>query len=1152
MANLLSILRRRTEIVRLSQQDYLAQLATTPLYPFQSTLYSVGRRPVETVPNSYLGYAEAAYASCTVVGACMRVRRDIFSQARFTWRERTDDGTGSLSYDDGLDLLARPWPNGTTGQLLTKMITDVDLCGNAYVVNEGDRLRWRRPDWMFVVLSGDPNVDDAVDVLGYVYTPGGCGLGEGRPYTVAEVAHWAPIPRPGSEYIGMSWMTSALREIQADKHATDHKLNFFVNGATLGPVFRLPATMTAEQFKKFRAANEEAHVGVENAYRPLYIGGGAEVTLSAATFQQLELKATQGAGESRIASNAGIHPTIAGFSEGLAGSSLNAGNFTAARRLVADITLHKLWQDACDTLASFVEVPDGKELWIRESAIPFLREDAKDAAEIFAVDAQSATVLVREGYEPESVTPAVAQRNVLLLKHSGALSVQLQEPGAQLEQRSQVIDGEVVVRELTRRFDPSQPRDPHGRWSLVGFVSHLLGSVGEARVWHDPEEREGGPSVEVAVGSADYLHDWDEHITAPWKARQHEDESREVDFFGEELADLHTSLGKAADAAAAGRRYHEEHYGSDHGLLVVDSDGTAVTLSNHYLSEPDQFEDEAAEQLEDEAWQAHWAARPPSDEDNDDEDEWTPSVTDAQIKARSEQLLAKTEHPQTVLTPDQARRLAESLAQASPEASRAGWNPAEHPRNPRGTPGGGRFRSVAARILDALDAWENGDRKPLKGFNREQLRQEARRRGIRLRRGESLEEIRDKLLAGHRKGSAGKAAPEAPRPRQPQPSRPRSRRDGLDAMDDRDLHDLAVEYGIPPVGLGTADRAALIGRLRTVGATAPGSGVQASRRPTVGLRVSLLLNTWSNGDGPDDPLETGFTREQLRQAARSRNISLPRGASEHTIRQALYDSVRGPARQRRASVGSLTPMGDLFGPRMNEVERTRRVKEIFEGDFGGLTTVVDSVYRDRYRSGGTVSISVRGRVLDSNGYQVGSFSRQYGEAGGRLTAYHAYLQISGSVQGNGFSNAFNGHLINWYRHSGVESVSVHANIDVGGYTWASFGYDFADESDAVTMADRFRRTLRSLETTGGYSGGRRPRGAGMQTADQVAALRTLLARVDNSRFGQPGYPTAYEFSQAGRWPGAGGRRDVWIGKALMLGTSWHGRLDLTSPSPTGP
>lgn len=388
---------------------------------------------------------------------------------------------------------------------------------------------------------------------------------------------------------------------------------------------------------------------------------------------------------------------------------------------------------------------------------------------------------------------------------------------------------------------------------------------------------------------------------------------------------------------------------------------------------------------------------------------------------------------------------------------------------------------------------------------------------------------------------------------------PRSRRsrsaDGLDAMDDRDLHDLAMEYSIPPVGLGTADRTGLIRRLRDAGATAPGSQVQPSRRPSVGLRMSLLLNTWANGDGPDDPLEeSGFTRDQLRAAARSRSITLPRGASEQAIRRAIYDSVRTPARQRRANAGSLTPMGDLFGRQMTEAARQARVREVFEGDFGGLTTHVDDVHhvqRARAFGGGNDdAMSVRGHVRDSSGHQVGTFSRQYHQQpDGTITAYHAYLQISGSVQGNGFSNAFNGHLINWYRRSGVQSVSVHADIDVGGYTWASFGYDFSDSYEADAMIDRFRDALRNLEQ--GRYRGRRLRGQGMQEDQQIAALRALLARTRSSRFGQPGYPTAYEFSQAGRWEGASGRSDVWIGKALMLGTSWHGRLDLTTPSPTG-
>lgn len=486
-----------------------------------ATSYSVGGRTVEQVPNSYAAYASAAYGSSSVVGACMRVRRDLVSQARFTWREVTDDGTGELKHDDGLAVLDRPWPNGTTGELISKMITDVDLCGNAFVVNAGNRLRWRRPDWMYIVLSGDPLTDHEVDVIGYVYTPGGGGIEEGKPYLVDEVCHWSPIPQPGAEYVGMSWMTSALRDIQGDKAASEHKLNFFANGTQLGPIYTLPATLTAEQFKKFQSDNERAHAGSHNAYKAQYIGGGATVTLAASTFQQLELKATQGANETRIAALAGTHPSIVGLSEGLQGASLNAGNFTAARRLVADITLMRLWQDLCASLQTFVEPPDGYELWIRERAIPFLREDAKDAADIFATEMETVTKGVREGFTPDSAKAATQQRNVLLLEHSGLMSVQLQPPGSGVPGE---VPGEVPTEEapidfgalrsdarsdrdddiaralieafetIERRFDPDQPRDFHGRWSIS--ASDLLDALtGQDALDAVPTEYRSGPKA---------------------------------------------------------------------------------------------------------------------------------------------------------------------------------------------------------------------------------------------------------------------------------------------------------------------------------------------------------------------------------------------------------------------------------------------------------------------------------------------------------------------------------------------------------------------------------------------------------------------------------------------------------------------------------
>src|SRR5262249_23546489 len=156
----------------------------------------------------------------------MKRRSSVFSEARFMWRKLEDGKPGDLFYDDGLDILNRPWPNGTTGELLTRMIQDVDLAGNFYARRAGDRLWGLGPDWVQIILSGDPVSDPDIDIMGYVYTPGGPDNGEGVPYQVDEICHWSPIPDPDASYRGMSWLTPVIREIQADQAAVDHKLAF--------------------------------------------------------------------------------------------------------------------------------------------------------------------------------------------------------------------------------------------------------------------------------------------------------------------------------------------------------------------------------------------------------------------------------------------------------------------------------------------------------------------------------------------------------------------------------------------------------------------------------------------------------------------------------------------------------------------------------------------------------------------------------------------------------------------------------------------------------------------------------------------------------------------------------------------------------------
>jgi phage portal protein BeeE len=386
---------------------------------------------VEKIENNFVGYVQSVYKSNGIIAACMLARLMIFSEGRYLWQEILDTGRpGDLFTDGEIDVLDEPWPNGTMGDLLARMIQDVDLAGNAYLVREGRRLRRLRPDWVEIILTAAPSEAVASDIAGYAYTPGG---GSGKPvlYLPEQIAHWAPLPDPEAQYRGMSWITPVVREVLGDKYITEHKLNFFINGASLQAVIALKEKVTPTQFAKFVEDLNDSHQGVDNAYAPLVLNGGADVTLLGADLRQLDFKIVQGAGETRIAANSGIHPTILGLSEGLAGSSLNDGNFNAARRLSADKTLKPLWRGAGGALQSVLRRPAVKSrLAVDTRDISFLREDRKDIAEIQGLEARGMRQLVDAGFTAESVKAAYLAQDWSLLEHSGLFSVQLQPPGA--------------------------------------------------------------------------------------------------------------------------------------------------------------------------------------------------------------------------------------------------------------------------------------------------------------------------------------------------------------------------------------------------------------------------------------------------------------------------------------------------------------------------------------------------------------------------------------------------------------------------------------------------------------------------------------------------------------------------------------------------
>lgn len=431
-------------------------------YVIDQTYSSQGNR--ERIAVNFPSYAAQIFKSNGAVAACMYVRMLAFSEARFQWRKYINGVPGDLYGDSTLAVLEEPWPSGTTGELLARMEQDVSLAGNSFITRRDfpdgtSQLRRLRPDrveilWGSNTVGGyDPELDIDAHVVGFFYWPHGIGTGDSIFLPVENVAHFSPIPDPLADWRGMSWITPILREIESDGAATDHKLNFFRNGATPNAVVKFPMEVTKDKFEQFKLLMDSEHRGMANAYKTLYLGAGADFQVVGSSFQQMDFKVTQGAGESRIAAASRVPAVMVGFSEGLAGSALNAGNYGQARRNFADLWARPSWRMACASLEKLCTGGkprrDGSHLWFDDRHIAFLRDDEADLANIRQSDSNTILQLVNSGYEPASVVDAVTANDFTRLVHSGLVSVQLQPPGA-------AMPGEGAPPDLAPSVEPTQ------------------------------------------------------------------------------------------------------------------------------------------------------------------------------------------------------------------------------------------------------------------------------------------------------------------------------------------------------------------------------------------------------------------------------------------------------------------------------------------------------------------------------------------------------------------------------------------------------------------------------------------------------------------------------------------------------------------------
>jgi phage portal protein BeeE len=413
----------------------------------------------ETIENGFEAYVEGAYKRNGVIWACIMARQYAFSTATFKWRkyDKETGRPGELYRNGKLALLERPWPGGTTGELLSSMEQDASLAGNAWWTITNDqgvygkaalkgpnpRFCRLRPDWVEMVIgqmgksqsNSDPFAPDA-QILLYVYKPTngqniiGARSAPSKPIALQpdEVMHYAPNKDPLARFRGMSWMTSILKEIEADSAATRHKKTFFDNAAVPNMVVKFDRDTSRDDFEEFVDNFKESHQGNWNAYKTLFLMGGADVTPISHDFQQMDFTRTLGRGEARIAMAAGVPSQWLGTSEGMQSSALAGSSLPAARRRFADGTIRYLWEVAASSLETLLDVPVDAHLWYDDRDIAFLREDAKDRADILAVQVSALNMMIMAGFKPDQAAKVVRDEDIghLIGAHTGLVSVQMQ------------------------------------------------------------------------------------------------------------------------------------------------------------------------------------------------------------------------------------------------------------------------------------------------------------------------------------------------------------------------------------------------------------------------------------------------------------------------------------------------------------------------------------------------------------------------------------------------------------------------------------------------------------------------------------------------------------------------------------------------------
>ena len=203
-------------------------------------------------------------------------------------------------------------------------------------------------------------------------------------------------------------------------------------------------------------------------------------------------------------------------------------------------------------------------------------------------------------------------------------------------------------------------------------------------------------------------------------------------------------------------------------------------------------------------------------------------------------------------------------------------------------------------------------------------------------------------------------------------------------------------------------------------------------------------------------------------------------------------------------------------------ERLDRLNAIYPGfdeyivnSYGTFKHKTMSVKIRRVQIDQDLEVSLRGNVLDASG-NIAEISRSidanHGEIHNGLFKFY-----SNDTRDQGFGAAFYSQQEHYAIRAGFKKISVHADIDVGGYAWARMGYDFESKTGLEGYRSSFAQELTNRIT-------------GMTNTEAKNITDKFEHAWEFAQYEYPGWKSTNKFVPDGD-----------IGHQIMLGTSWYGK-----------